>query len=385
MKILIILLIIIILFYYKLYFNNNIEHFYTFFKPFYSNKRNYNYDLYNDKLYNNISFNNKYNYRVLKVARNEKNNFLDLMIRIILSNSNILHIENKLYDNYKNILKDLNNNNVQLIILSYILYDQLSNLDNIRYVCTTNIKYIYICKRNDNTNLKDFSDIYYNTKIGIYKNENSYIFIKNLMNFIGLKEGYDYKLIIYENKTKLLNDLNNNIISIGVFSDIYPTNIFKKYYNLRLIELKGFRVNIFFEQYKQYYSKSIINLNEFGSNYLPKRYDQQTYTITNPEFYVISYETILLTNNYVPNIYIDEILMSITNNIELFNKLPQYKKSNIKYNTSIMNKVVYGIYPSNSTLKYLNKYSYLSNIDNNDCKYFIGKKECNKKNLLTLT
>ena len=32
------------------------------------------------------------------------------------------------------------------------------------------------------------------------------------------------------------------------------------------------------------------------------------------------------------------------------------------------------ILSSNSTLKYLNKYSYISTIDNNNCKYFIGKK-----------
>ena len=56
MKILIILLIIIILFYYKLYLNN-IEHFYTFFKPYYSKDRLYNYDLYKNKLYNNNLFN----------------------------------------------------------------------------------------------------------------------------------------------------------------------------------------------------------------------------------------------------------------------------------------------------------------------------------------
>ena len=344
MKILIILLIIIILFYYKLY-SDNIEHFYTFFKPYYSNKRIYNYDLYNDKLYNNKSFNNKYNYGVIKVARKEKKiYFLDLMIRIILSNSNILQIENQFYKDYEIILKKLNDNETQLTTMSYALYDQIPNLDNIRHVCTTDIRYIYICKRNDNSSLKNFSYIYNKTEIGVYKKEDAYIFIVNLMKFIGLVDGIDYKLTVYKNKTTLLNDLNNNIISIGVFSDIYPTDIFNKYYNLKLMELKGFRENIFFEQYKQYYSKSIINLNEFGSNYLPKSYGQNKYTMSKSDFYVISYETLLLTNDMVPDNYIYEILMSITNNIELFNKLPQYKKANIKYNTSIMNKVEDGLY-----------------------------------------
>lgn len=384
MKIFIVLLIIIILLYYKLN-SNQIEHFYTFFKPYYSNDKLYNYDLYENKLYNNRLFNQKFNYNLIKVARKEKKNqFLDLMMRIILSNSNILNIKNEYYNDYKKLLKDLNNNNTQLTVLSYPLYDQIPNLNNIRYICTIDIKYIYICKRIDNYALKNFSYIYNNTKIGVYKNENAYIFITNLMKFIGLIEGSDYKLIIYNNETKLLNDLNNNKISIGVFSDIYPTNVFNKYYNLKLMELNGFRDNIFFEQYKQYYSKSLINLNRFGSNYLPKSYDQNIYNMTKADFYVISYETILLTNNNVPDNYINEILESITNNIEIFNKLPQYANSNIKYNTSIMNKVIYGIYPSNATLEYLNKYSYVSNIDNNNCKYFIGKKNCNEKNLLSL-
>lgn len=384
MKILITLLIIIILFYYNLY-SNNIEHFYTFFKPYYSNKKLYNYDLYEKKLYNNKSFNNKYNYKVINVAKKEKkNNFLDLMVRIILSNSNILYIKNQYYNNYKNLLKDLNNNKTQLTILSYALYNQIPNLNNIRYVCTTNINYIYICKKDNNNNLKNLSYIYNKTKIGIYKKETAYVFIKNLMDFMDLNENIDYKFIVYNNKTKLLNDLNNNIISMGIFSDIYPTNIFNKYYNLKLMELKGFRDNIFFDQYREYYFKSIINLNQLGSNYLPKIYGQNKYTVTKADFYVVSYETLLLTNNIVPDDYIDEILESITNNIELFNKLPQYKKLNTKYNTSVMNKEVYGILPSDATLKYLNKYSYISNIDNNNCKYFIGKKECNEKNLLDL-
>ncbi len=90
---------------------------------------------------------------------------------------------------------------------------------------------------------------------------------------------------------------------------------------------------------------------------MPKSYGQNKYTITKADFYVISYETLLLTNKMVPDDYIDQILESITNNIELFNKLPQYKKLNTKYNTSIMNKEVYGILQSESTLKYLNKNS----------------------------
>ena len=384
MKIFIILLIIIILFYYYLY-SNNIENFYTFFKPYYSNEKLYNYDLYENKLYNNNSFKNKYNYKVINVARKEKkNNFLDLIVRIILANSNILHIKNKYYNNYKNLLKDLNNNKTQLTILSYVLYDQIPNLNNIRYVCTTDIKYIYMCKKDNNNNLKNLSYIYNKTKIGIHKKETAYVFINNLMKFMSLVQDVDYKFIVYKNKTKLLNDINNNIISMGVFSDIYPTNVFNKYYNLKLMELKGFRDNIFFDQYREYYSKSIINLNQLGSNYLPKSYGQNKYTVTKADFYVISYETLLLTNKMVPNDYINQILVSITNNIELFNKLPQYAKSNTKYNTSVMNKEVYDILPSDSTLKYLNKYSYISNIDNNNCKYFIGKKECNEKNLLDL-
>ena len=145
MKIFIVLLIIIILLYYKLN-SNQIEHFYTFFKPYYSNDKLYNYDLYENKLYNNSLFNQKFNYNLIKVARKEKKNqFLDLMMKIILSNSNILNIKNEYYNDYKKLLKDLNNNNTQLTVLSYPLYDQIPNLNNIRYVCTTDIKYIYIC------------------------------------------------------------------------------------------------------------------------------------------------------------------------------------------------------------------------------------------------
>ena len=57
----------------------------------------------------------------------------------------------------------------------------------------------------------------------------------------------------------------------------------------------------------KFWINGLINLNRFGSNYLPKSYDQNIYNITKADFYVISYETILLTNNNVPDNYINEI------------------------------------------------------------------------------
>ena len=385
MKILIILLIICIIIYFKIN-SNNIETFYTFFKPYYSNEKNYNYDLYTKKLYNNIAFENKFNYKPLIIASNKtKNNFLELITKIILEKSQILHINYLYYDNYYKMLHDLNDNKVQLINTSYPIFDHIHNIPNVRYVCTTDIKYIYICKRSDNYALKNFSYIHRNTKIGILKEDESYIFVKMVTDFIGLKENKDYKIKIYETEDHLLDDLNNNKIAIAVFNDTYPPQVFKKYHNMELMELNGFRSNIFFEQYKQYFSRQIIDLNNMGSQYLPKSYDTKTYTMFNPDFEIVSFETFILTNTSVTDENIEDILKSINNSIPLLNRLPQYRKASIKYNSSIMNKVVYGLLPSNGTLKYLNKYGYISDIDNANCKYFIGKDKCTEENLALLT
>lgn len=385
MKIIIILLIISILIYYKLN-SQNIETFYTFFKPYYTKKPNYNYDLYAKKLYNNISFEKTYKYNPIKIATTKKeNDFLNLITKIIIKNSKILYIDYIRYKNYHKMLQDLNDNKLQLISVSYSIFDDIDDKPNIRYVCTTDIKYIYICKRSDNSKMQDFSYIKDKTVIGILDKDESYIFIKMLMDFIGLAQNTDYKLKIYHNKEKLLNDLNDNKIEIALFNDVYPTDVFTKYYNIKLMELKGFRKTIFFEQYKQYFSKQSIDLNNMGSHYLPKSYGTTVYSQFNPYFDVISFETFLLTNIYVSDNYIIDILKSINDNIYLLNRLPQYMKVNIKYNTSIMNKILYGILPSNGTLKYLNDHGYISDIDNNNCKYFIGKNKCTMENLALLT
>ena len=203
--------------------------------------------------------------------------------------------------------------------------------------------------------------------------------------FIRLKENEDYTITIYETEDHLIDDLNSNKVAIAVFNDIYPTQIFKKYHNIKLMELSGFRSNIFFEQYKQYFSKQIIDLNNMGSQYLPKSYDTRTYTMFNPDFEIVTFETFILTNASVKDEHIEDILKSIDRSIPLLNRLPQYRKANIKYNSSIINKVVYGLLPSNGTLKYWNDFGYVSNIDNANCKYFIGKDKCTEENLALLT
>jgi hypothetical protein len=381
---LILLIIIISFFYYNLY-STNIETFYTFFIPYYSDKKLFNYDLYSKKLYNNLELEDVYNYEPFKIGTNlKKNQFLELITKIILEYSNILHIKYIDYNDNEKLLKDLNSNKIQLTSTSYASYDQFNDLDNIRYVCTTDIKYIYICKRVDNTELKNLSYIKKNTKIGVLDKNESYIFIKSLMEFMKLEKNIDYKLVIYNSKEKLLHDLNKNIVNICVFNDIYPIDIFFKYRDLKLMELSGFRKIIFFEQYKEYYSTKLINLNNFGSQYMPKNYNGKIYSTFDPYFNVVIYDSLLLTNNDANDTYISEILTSIDNNIDLLNILPQYAKSNIKYNTSIMNSVVDGIRPSNATIKYLEDNGYASNIDNINCKYFVGKNKCNKKNLLLL-
>jgi TRAP-type uncharacterized transport system substrate-binding protein len=86
---------------------------------------------------------------------------------------------------------------------------------------------------------------------------------------------------------------------------------------------------------------------------------------------------ILVTNKSLKNEYTYNFIKYYSENLPYINykfKNTGYELDNIFYNFLILKY-------HNGVIKYLTEKGYISNIDNENCKYLVGVMECNEKNL----
>jgi TRAP-type uncharacterized transport system substrate-binding protein len=235
-----------------------------------------------------------------------------------------------------------------------------------------------------NSNIFSVKDFPTGSVIGILGEPNIlYMYIDKLLKDIGYKKGEDYTIKIFDKIELLIEDLINSKINVIMILDTYPNNqinnLLDKYASESIL-LLPFDVNnekVFFQK-NNFFNIDYVNLNDFSNMYLPKTFGKYNYNINLPTFKMIYTQKILVTNKNLDNNYAYNIIKYYSENLKYLNY--KFKDTGYKLSTNLVKGTLIIPYHQGVLLYFKDK-GYISYIDNENCKYLIGKMECNEKNL----
>lgn len=387
------IIFLVILFFYKKNNNELIENFYTFYLPFYKPKINQKINLM--KNYNKPYFKDIFNKKILKIGiiKRKNNEFEKLLVSLLIANSKNFNFELIYFNSSDELLNALNRNLIHYANASSLYLNTLNeknmnnekkNDDNILFICNTYKLYTFIISKKKK-GIENLRDIIRNKKIGMKsKQSDTYILSKKTLNFTENIEGNDYSLYFNENIDVLFNKLNNDEIDILFYSDIYPSKRLNDFISNNqdkeyiLFPIDNISNNFFKKNIN--INKSIIDLNDIDT-FLPKTINNVYYYKYRPDFNLFNVQYYLLTNKFNDNKSVMDIINIIKNNINLFNKLEEFKYNKISKYSFAYNKFD-DIQFSNNAVKYYYDKGYFTNTNNEACKYFVGMKKCNEESLL---
>lgn len=397
------LLIFILIFYLYIIYNRNspeVEHFYTFFPPFY--QKNIDSISKMEKTHNQPYFKDIFNYQLLKIGYTKGNirvfkqsddTFVRLLTKLIISQSRRVNIEIVKYDTDLDLIEAVNRNEINLAnvpsITANTFYqktfnDNIKHNANIRYIFSSFKTYYFMITRKS-FGVESVLRISNRTKIGIINNKSSgYIIGKNIMNNNFLVEGVDYIFKQFNSNENILNCLVKKECDIAFITITFPSADLNKFFKNNFLEdfillsIDEIANSLFIKN--KYIYKRNIDLNDIVT-YLPKSISGKYYTKFNPDFNMISSDYFMITNNKEISGIIPYILSILSKNHVLFNKLPEFLYNPIsKYSIGLYNKIV-PIRYSDGALDFLRDNGFITNTNDPMCKYFIGYENCNKKTL----
>ena len=390
---LIILFIIIIFIFY--FINKRIiiqkENYLTYYLPFYSTDSNLLNKFYREHNYSKNYFKKKFNYEVIKFGSDKESHEFNLLLsKIIVDKTFSYSISSISYNNNLKLINDLYNNKINLAIITIMLINYYNlkyniNLDNLYVITNLNKIYILIL-----TKLKykifRIDQIPYKTKIGILIENNSmYFYIDTFLKDLKYNKG-DIEIIIYNNLNELHNAFIKDEIEIIIYIDNLPNDKLNQLIDFnfeRDIILLPFKINSKLQEEflmeNTFLSKDIFNLNEITATYLPKKFDNYYYLIYRPDFSILSLSQYLITNNKISDSNINNISKLFLRNVKTLNNMlnKEYKIDKIGPRININKYLKY--HPA--TMKIFKENGYITNVNNYNCKYLVGVKECTEKTL----
>jgi len=390
---LIILFIIIIFIFY--FINKRIiiqkENYLTYYLPFYSTDSNLLNKFYREHNYSKNYFKKKFNYEVIKFGSDKESHEFNLLLsKIIVDRTFSYSISSISYNNNLKLINDLYNNKINLAIITIMLINYYNlkyniNLDNLYVITNLNKIYILIL-----TKLKykifRIDQIPYKTKIGILIENNSmYFYIDTFLKDLKYNKG-DIEIIIYNNLNELHNAFIKDEIEIIIYIDNLPNDKLNQLIDFnfeRDIILLPFKINSKLQEEflmeNTFLSKDIFNLNEITATYLPKKFDNYYYLIYRPDFSILSLSQYLITNNKISDSNINNISKLFLRNVKTLNNMlnKEYKIDKIGPRININKYLKY--HPA--TMKIFKENGYITNVNNYNCKYLVGVKECTEKTL----
>lgn len=392
LKIFLLIIINIIIFYIlnKYIFKQRIqENYLTFFAPFYDDNINTLTTFY-DKKENNLNyFKKKFDYKIIYFLYSDQNrDFVKFLITSYIANSKVQNIHLKLNNNDIDNIEILNNNKNYFSITDYtsIVYysDNLhKSVNNIKLITNLFKIYLYIFTK-EKYRIFSINDIRPGTLIGIVNNSNISYYYNKFFNDLGFQENIDYKIKLYNTKNNLFDGFINDECNIILLFDNFPNDDIKKLIDNN-IESKIILLpaNIIKEEvFLKKNSKLIIDyidLNLLSASYLPKKINDFIYTINKPDLKIFSCDKFLITNVNTNNDHVYKFMIFFLNNYKFINNNLK-DKSFLLEHIKIDNNTIYIDYHQGS-INFFKKFGYISNIDNENCKYFVGKMECNDTNL----
>jgi hypothetical protein len=390
---LIVLFIIIIFIFYTI--NKRLivhkENYLTYYLPFYNIDSNLLNNFYREHNYSKNYFKKKFDFEVIKLGSNEYSyEFNELFSKILVDKTLSYTITSIKYDNQIKLMSDLYNNKINLAIVSTILINYYNmkynvNLDNL-YVISNLYKAYFLIMTKLKYNIYRVDEIPYKTKIGVLNESNPiYFYINKFLKDMKYNEE-DIDILVYKNIDDLYNAFKNDEIKIIFYIDHLPNDKINELINFnfeRDIILLPFKIKPKLEEEflikNSFFTKDIFNLNVITPAYLPKKFDEYYYLIYRPDFSILSLHYYLITNNKISDTNINNISNLLLNNIKRINLIltDKYKITKIGPRINISKYLKY--HPT--TMKNFEKYGYITNESNPNCKYLVGVKECTKKTL----
>lgn len=394
LNIFLLIIILLIIFYIlnKFVFKNEIqENYLTYFLPFYDDKINDLTDFYINDDNNKNYFKKKFDYNLIKVVTN--NNTDKYFIKLLLSNymKNSITVRQIIlnYDNNIDAIRDLNSNKINFYlqnIASMYYYNIIlkNDINNIRLITKLYKLYLYFFTMNK-YNVYSLDNIPTNFIIGIVSGKKSFVpdfFYKKILKDLGYIENIDYKFNYYDNLNNLFKDFINSKCNLIIVLDIYPNNDINNFIDNNIdneIILLPFNVkneDLFLK--KNYFIHTeYVDLNYFATSYLPKKFDNNEYTINRPDFKICYIYQFLYTNIYNDEAHIYDYIKFIYQKYKYINSM--LKEKGYKINVDPVETSIIEYHAG--VIKYFYEYGYYTNTDNDNCKYLVGKLKCNNVNL----
>ena len=391
-KLFLIILFLILIFYIldKYALKKNVkEHYLTYFLPFYNNEdTNDLSNFYKDNDNNKNYFKKKFDYKNIKFGtRSEDENIIKFLASFYIADSNVQNIKLIKYDNLYTILDNINNNLLNFGTSSFpVLYnyaiEKKNDINNIRLVTSLYKLYLYVFTKK-RFNIFTLNDITPNTIIGICKSDTFYFYYKKFFDNLSYSET-DYKIKFYDKNEDLFKGFFNGECQMIILFDIFPNNQIKNFLDKSITEdIILLPFNILKEELflKKNVSLEVdyIDLNYLSDSYLPIKFGNNHYNTYSPNLKICYFYKRLYTNIHTEVKYVYNFMKFYQKNIKYLNQNIPEKGYELK-KIHVDDKLIYVDYHEGS-LNFFRDYGYISNIDNINCKYLVGVKECNEKTL----
>ncbi len=398
-KKIIILLILILLFigmneYLK---KNMIENYVTYFLPFYDNEKSELDSFYENQDYNRYNIKKQIIYKPIYFGflKGEQDYTTRSLIMLLLAKSNIYQVSQIRYSQIKDIIQNLNENRIQLSLLSfpYISYftfyrgETPYNYNNIKYLLSVYKKYLYAVTKRIHK-IENLGDIPYGTKIGVVKDgvtKKGNVISHDVLTFMGYREGSDYQYVEYNSELELLAGFGMGQFELMMYIGYFPDTNLNKFLERSVSEevyILPFtipRESVFYAKNFQYYPE-YIDLNLTSKNYLPKRFNGEEWNQFKPNLKSLCFDEYLITNSKVDDDIIYNIMKTYYENIDKINEFPEIKnhplsKVNIERDTNMP--ILY--HPGSQ--RFYEEKGFITNSPNPNCRYMVGVMKCDEKSL----
>jgi TRAP-type uncharacterized transport system substrate-binding protein len=366
------------------------EHYLTYFLPFNTDSDNIDLSNFYNNNENNLNyFKHNLDYNIIKLGMIELDKyFTENIIKSYLEKSNLVKAISINYDTSIDSLDNLIDNNVNFIYsdyttIHYYRYNLKKDINNIRLVTHLYKVYTYIFVKKS-SNITSLNNLPYNFKLGIsaYPDPN-YFYYNYLLSSIGYIENEYYNTTTYDNINYLFDDLANSTLDVIIIRDTFPSNNLSNILNKTIyndIILLPFDI----DNEKTFFKKNdilfldYIDLNKLSNIYLPKKFGVYEYNINLPTIKILYTYKILLSNYNTDYKYTNNFIKYYINNYKQLNNILLNQGYNLEPITFYKITIIpyhYGV------ISYLKKIGYITFTDNENCKYLVGKMECNEDNL----
>ena len=378
------------------------EDYLTYFWPGYDESKDPLYQFYDKKEYNYLNVKKEFIYVPLRFAFVEyiQNITSKYIITLLLADSRIQKIQGIGYPNFKNIMSDLTQNKVQFallplpIISHFTFYKDTTthNFTSLNYVLSLYRRYVYILTKRKSgiQNLTNMGiDIVSKKKIrvgvlqdGIVKGS---VIVKDVLTNLQYKENVDFDFYEYKTHLSLLIAFQQDDIDLVFYNGYNNDTLLNQFLTSMIsdeIYILPFDIpnrDVFFQSKFQYYLAT-YDLNLASPNYLPKRFNGQSWNRYKPDISLLAYDEYLVTNPKVPDDIVYETIKTCYDAIDLLNSYPELKDNPIS-KVGVERDTNMPILYHNGAYKFYKERGFITNESNPNCRYLVGRMECTEETL----